>query len=248
MRHLLLLLTCLTFSYAVVSIAPVEIGKNPGVSGEVEASLETKRGNTEKDEYKGGARILYDNNASYVTWGEFSANYAEASGVKNTNKTYAHLRYIHTFDAQKDINWELFVQSQTNEFTKIEERFLAGGGFRFHILDKLMAKAYIGVGGFYEHIDYTTNVDPIEDNVRANLYLSYSRKLGEDSSIAYVGYYQPKVDAIDDYVLSNGLELRVHVYEELYASIKVYYDVDSKPAVGVKKEDFTQTTSLIYKF
>ncbi|MBU0631902.1 DUF481 domain-containing protein [bacterium] len=248
MRHLLLLLATLTFSYAVVTIAPVEIGKNPGITGGVEGSLETSRGNTEKDEYKGGVRVQYDSNTSYVTWGEFSANYAEASGVKNTNKTYAHLRYIHKYLEKKDMNWELFAQSQTNEFTKIEERFLTGGGFRFHLLDDLIGNVYTGVGGLYEYISYSTSLDSNEDNIRGNLYISYSKKLGEDSQLSYIGYYQPKIDALDDYILSNGIELQVHVYAELFISLKLFYNIDSKPAMGVKKEDFSQMTSLVYKF
>ncbi|WP_345993039.1 DUF481 domain-containing protein [Sulfurimonas sp. HSL-1716] len=248
MRLLVLLLTCLTFSYAVVSIEPVEIGKKPGVSGELEASFETTRGNTEKDEYKGGINIQYDSNESYVTWGEFTANYAEASGVKNTNKTYAHLRYIHTYLDNKDINWETFVQSETNEFTKIQERFLLGGGLRFHLLDKAIGNAFVGTGLFYEHIDYTTSFDKKEDNARANIYLSYSKKLGKDANIAYIGYYQPRIDSFDDYIISNAAELKVHVYLKLFISLKLFYNIDSKPALGVKKEDFSQTTSLIYTF
>ncbi len=248
MRHLLLFLFCLTLSHAVVSIAPVEIGKKPGITGGIEASFETTRGNTEKDEYKGGARVQYDSNASFVTWAEFSVNYAEASGVKNTNKTYVHLRYIHTFDSQKNINWELFVQSQTNEFTKIEERFLSGGGFRFHLLDQMIGNVYLGTGALYENISYTTNIDNHEDNIRANLYLSYSKELTKDAQISYIGYYQPKIDAFDDYIISNEIDLQVHVYLKLFLSLKLSYNIDSKPAIGVKKEDFSQTTSLVYKF
>ena len=248
MRHLLLLLAALTFSHAVVSIAPVEIGKKPGISGKAEASFETKRGNTEKDEYKAGLKVQYDDNTTYVTWGEFSVNYAEASGAKNTNNTYAHLRYIHKFNSQKNINWEAFVQSETNEFTKVQERFLLGGGLRFHILDKLVGNTYVGIGGFYEHIDYTTSVDPQENNLRANVYLAYTRKFGENAELSYAGYYQPKADNIGDYILSNGLELEVLIYQKLYLSLKLLYNIDSKPAIDVKKEDFAQTTSLVYKF
>lgn len=248
MRFLLFLLTLVSLSYGVVSIAPVEIGKQPGFSGELEASFETTRGNTEKDEYKGALNLKYDNNTSYVTWAEFNANYAEASGVKNSNKTYAHLRYIHTFVDKRTINWESFLQSETNEFTKINERFLAGGGLRFHLLDASLGNAYIGTGAFYEHIDYSTQTDRSEDNLRLNLYISYDKDLTEDSQFALVGYYQPRVDAIDDYIVSSAAQLKVRVYEKLFLSFKVNYNYDSKPAVGVKKEDFSQLTSLIYKF
>lgn len=248
MKFFLLFLTLFSSVYGVVSVAPVEIGKTPGVSGVVEASVENTRGNTDKDEYKGGFKVQYDDNSSYVTWAEASMNYAEVEGVKNTNKAYVHLRYIHTFYEKKDVNYELFGQIQTNEFTKIKNRSLAGGGYRFYLIHKSMGKLFAGMGAFYEHLRYTTQIDPHENNIRANLYLSYTNQLGEDSTISYVGYYQPKFGDISDYIVTNTLELQVHVYKKFFIAFKLNYDYDAKPAVSVEKKDFTQTTSLVYKF
>lgn len=248
MKFFLLFLSIFSSLYGVVSVAPVEIGNNPGVSGMVEASIENSRGNTDKDEYKGGIRIQYDNNSSYVTWAEASMNYAEVEKTKNTNKAYLHLRYIHTFYDKQNVNYELFGQVQTNEFTKIKDRLLAGGGYRFFLAHATMGKVFVGAGAFYEHINYTTQIDPRENNARANLYISYTNDLEEDTTISYVGYYQPKFDDFNDYIVTNSLEFQVHMYKQLYISIKVNYDYDTKPAIGVEKRDFTQTTSLRYKF
>ncbi|MFT7860628.1 MAG: DUF481 domain-containing protein [Sulfurimonas sp.] len=248
MRFIFVLLSFVTSMFAVVTIAPVEIGNDPGVSGSVELSIANARGNTDKDEYKGGVKVQYDNNSSYVTWAQASANYAEVDGKKNTNKTYMHLRYIHTFYKQKDLIYELFGQSQTNEFTKVENRFLLGGGYRYHLLDELMGKVYLGAGAFYEHINYTTQIDEQENNLRANLYLSYTNQFGDDAKLSYIGYYQPKFSSFSDYIITNTVELEVHVYKKLFISLQVNYDYDSKPAREVKKDDFTQTTSLVYKF
>ena len=248
MRFLLLLFTLFNFSFAVVSIAPVEIGKAPGTSGQINASFQTQRGNTDADSYSGGAKIQYDDNASYVTWAEFVFHYAEASGVKNTNDTYAHLRYIHTYDHIKNINWEAFIQSETNQFTSVDERLITGGGYRFNIHDDELGAIYLGTGAFYEHIDYSTSIDPKESNLRGNFYLSYNKEFGKDSSLSYTGYYQPKLNNYHDYLISNSLELQVYVYLKIYLSLKVVYAVDSHPAISIKKDDFSQVTSLIYKF
>ncbi len=248
MRFFLLLFTLFSLSFGVVSIAPVEIGAKPGTSGQVNASFQTQRGNTEADAYSGGVKLQYDDNASYVTWGELSVNYAEASGVKNTNATYAHLRYIHTFNDIKNINWEIFAQSETNQFTSIQERFVSGGGMRFHIKDDELGKLYLGMGAFHEYIAYSTSVDKEENNLRGNFYLAYKKAFSKDSSLSYVGYYQPKLNGLYDYLISNGLELQVFVYEKIYLSLKLSYLVDTKPAIGIKQEDFSQVTSLVYKF
>lgn len=248
MRFLLLLFTLFTLSFGVVSIAPVEIGAKAGTSGQINASFQTQRGNTEADAYSGSVKIQYDDNASYVTWGEVTVNYAEASGVKNTNATYMHLRYIHTFNDIKNVNWETFAQSETNQFTSIQERFVTGGGVRFHIRDDELGTFYLGTGAFYEHIDYSTDVDKSENNVRGNFYLAYKKAFSKDSAISYAGYYQPKLNGILDYLLSNSLELQVYVYEKIYLSLKVSYLVDSDPAIDIKRDDFSQITSFVYKF
>ncbi|MEA3521337.1 MAG: DUF481 domain-containing protein, partial [Campylobacterota bacterium] len=68
------------------------------------------------------------------------------------------------------------------------------------------------------------------------------------TSISYVGYYQPKGEDFSDYIVSNSVELKVNVYQQLYVHFVVYYDVDSKPAVGIEETDITQKTSFAYEF
>jgi hypothetical protein len=130
----------------------------------------------------------------------------------------------------------------------VSKRRLAGGGLRYHLEDDVYGNFYFGLGGFYENIVYTTSVDPRESNVRLNTYIAYTKQFNKDSKLSYVGYYQPKVDKASDYILSNGLELEILVYQKLYLNFVFYYDVDSKPAVGVEKTDISQKTSFVYKF
>lgn len=248
MRFILLLFILLSSSFAVVTVAPVTIGQKPGTSGQVNASFQTQKGNTNFDAYSGGAKIQYDDNQSYVTWAEFAFDYAEAAGVKNAEDTYSHLRYIHTYRDVKNVNWEVFAQAETNQFTNITARFITGGGLRFNIHDDELGMFYLGTGAFYEHINYSTTVDPTENSLRANLYLAYKKDFSKASSVSYTMYYQPRANDYKDYLLLQNLELQVNIYLKLYLSFKLKYIEDARPAVGVKGEDFSQTTSLVYKF
>jgi len=232
---------------AIITISPVNIGDNPGWSGSLKGSFETKRGNSDVDNYSAGLRASYDNNISYVVWSDFTFSYGKASGETNTNKTYAHIRYIHATSIP-EINYELFIQSEMNEFTMVSRRRLAGGGLRYHLSNDSYGSLYFGLGGFYETISYTTSVDPRETNLRVNSYIAYTKQFNKESKLSYVGYYQPKVDDVSDYILSNGLELEVLIYKTLYLNFVFYYDVDSCPAYGVEKEDISQRTSFLYKF
>jgi len=232
---------------AIITIAPVKLGEKPGFSGVVEGSFQTKRGNTEKDEYTAGLKMQYDNNESYLIWSDVIGTYGEANGVRNTNKTYAHIRFVH--DITHGIDWETFIQSETNEFTKVERKRLAGLGVRFNYEHDTWGVFYLGLGGFYEYIAYTDPLlDPTENNARVNSYIAYVKTFDSGHSFAYVAYYQPRFDAFGDYISSQAVELKLHIIETLYLKFKIYYDVDTKPAVGVEETDFTQITSFTYEF
>ncbi|UCN00457.1 DUF481 domain-containing protein [Sulfurimonas sp. SWIR-19] len=247
MKFLIILTLFLVNLEAVITIAPVDIGKQPGLSGGVKGSFSTTRGNTDTDEYSAGLRMIYDNNSSYVTWSDIAFNYAKASGALNRQNTYAHLRYIHTL-YKKHLNWEAFVQSQTNKFTKIEKRLLAGLGLRYHTQMQGYGNIYVGFGGFSEYISYTTNVDPSEHNLRLNMYIAYKNRFTKNVRFSYIGYYQPRVDVWSDTIASNAAELRVTIYKQLSINFELTYNQDTRPAIGVKKYDFSQKTSFVYDF
>jgi hypothetical protein len=233
--------------YAVVSITPVNIGDKPGYSGVVKGSFETKRGNSDVDSYSAGLRVEYDNNVSYLIWSDMSFSYGKSSGETNTNKSYLHIRYIHRL-YKKDLDWESFVQSETNEFTKVKYRYLAGANLRFYLQKKHFGKLYAGCGFFLENIAYTTSIDPQEHNIRLNNYVAYTNKFTKENSFSYILYYQPKVDKLNDYILSTAAELNILIYKQLILNITLSYNYDAFPAIGVEKEDLSQKTSFIYKF
>ncbi len=247
MKSLLLLLLSLNL-FAIVTITPTVIGKKVGFSGVFKGSLETKRGNSNVDNYSAGLRAQYDNNDSYVIWSDFVFDYGKALGKINTNKTFMHLRFIHTLTENKSINYEFFGQSQTNKFTNIAHRFLLGGGLRYHNNMQKYGNLFFGFGSFVEDIEYISPINPRERNLRVNSYISYTKAFDKKNKLSYAMYYQPKVDNFGDYIFSNGLEMTILVYEKLYLSFVLYYDVDSAPAIGIDKEDFTQKTSFLYKF
>jgi len=243
---LLLLITSQSL-FALISIAPVEISDNPGVHGSFSASLETKKGNTDKDNYKFGTKVIYDSNSSYVTWGEIFAEYGESTGVEDTNKAFLHLRHIQAITPE-DIRLELFIQTQENRFKSIERRFVTGAGVRFKLFEVFKdGKGYFGVGGFHEYIRYLST-DPTEKNIRLNTYFAYTVGFGEDSSLSYSLFLQPKIDDFKDFTKAHKLNLQLLIYKALYLNLQLSYDVDTRPATGVEKYDFYQETAFILKF
>lgn len=247
-----ILLSCVisTSLFALVSIAPVDIGSTPGFSGNVSGSLSSKSGNTDKNEYSLGMRLQYDQGSDYLAWGTFTYDYGESKGTKNEDKTYGHLRYIHALDGHPDWTWELFLQSEQDKFKDINSRSLAGAGMRWRFLNSdEWGKGYAGIGGFFEKIDYShTQLNPNEENSRFNGYVAYTKSFATASKLNYIGYYQPKVSETTDYVSSQTLELILPINGPLNLSLTAKYLYDSRPAVGVEKKDTAYMTSLVWKF
>lgn len=235
--------------FAIVAIKPREVGENPGMSGEVSGALETKRGNTDKDNYSAAFKLQYDSNTSYLVWGMVRGAYGEASGAKDTNNLFAHLRYIKNLGS-KNVAAEAFAQMEEDEFKAISNRSLLGGGLRWKLLGGKSGWGglFVGLGGYFEYIGYSTQIDPLERNVRGNGYLAYTLPLDEGGVFTTVGYYQPRVTKINDYYVSLAARLEVQIYQQLYIGIRVGYDHDSDPAAGIKRDDVAQTTLFKYKF
>jgi putative salt-induced outer membrane protein YdiY len=245
----LLLFLFTTSLFAVVSIAPVDIGSNPGLSGNVSGALSSKSGNTQKDDYSLGLRAQYDQGTDYLAWGTLTYDYGTSNGIKNEDKTYAHVRYIH---ALYEGDWcsELFVQMEQDKFKAINTRSLTGAGVRWRFLNSDdWGKGYVGMGGLIEKIDYThPEINPNEKNTRANSYVAFTKSFEAAIKLSYVGYFQPKLDDAADYVSSQTVELNIPIYKNLGLSLTAKYLYDSLPAIGIEKRDTAYATSLMWEF
>ncbi|MEJ2467580.1 MAG: DUF481 domain-containing protein [Campylobacterales bacterium] len=235
---------------AVVVIKPREVGEKPGISGELSGAFETKRGNTDKDNYAASLDLQFDSNTSYVIWGVVRGEYGEANGVKNTNNLFSHLRHIHNV-LGSNVALELFGQLEEDEFKSIRDRALGGAGMRWKVLNKGKDEwggLFVGLGAYYEYIGYSTDLDPLERNGRLNGYLAYTLPFNSKGLFTAVAYYQPKIDDFNDYYLSASAQVDVNIYKQLFIGFSVAYTYDSMPAVGIKKEDIAQNTLFQFKF
>jgi len=233
--------------FGLVSITPVEIGENAGFHTKIGLSLQTQRGNTDKDDYRGEAKFLYDNNISYVTFIEFSGEYGKTNSIEDTNNIYIHYRYIHTLMSEV-LRGEFFLQTQEDKFKEIEYRRLAGLGLRIK-MDKFIhyGTGYIGIGAFFEDKKYL-NESESQKYIVLNNYIAYSIAFSENTTLAYRLDYQPVIDDFANYVVVQKLSFVTKINEKLDLTISMVYDVASIPAEGVDKNNFSQITGFVYSF
>jgi len=233
--------------FGVLDIKPIEIGKNPGLTTNAALSFETKRGNTNKDIYRGDIKIQYDNNVSNTIYAQISGAYAKANNVENIHKMTLHIRDLQKLSYNFLIA-EFFIQSQQDRFKSIQERDLIGSNLRVG-KQSSSGNFYLGLGLYKERLLYLdATIDTDEYNTRINSYLAYSIDFNEDASLTYLGYYQPKVQNFSDFYISQELELDVALYKKLSLNFKLEYNIDSNPAQSRVKEDFSQITAFSYEF
>jgi len=232
--------------YALVSVKPVEINDTEGLDLKALLSLETKYGNSDKQNYSGALRLTYHTLQS-ASWAEVSTEYGKSNDTKDTDKAFLHLRHIHA-SILEDLNYELFGQVQDDSFKLLKNRTLLGGGFRYKLFTLYGEdKGFFGLGLMDERISYTSD-DPSEVNQRVNSYLAYTSKLSETSRLSLSFYYQPKINDFSDHVTATNFELELSMYGDLSLMLQVSYDTDSNPPLGIKRYDLTQKTSFLYKF
>lgn len=251
MKLLLLSIVFYTHSlYALVSISPVEIGDKSGFSVSLETGMETKRGNTNKDNYRASLRVSYDEDKKCVLWGEIFGEYGKSNAQEDTKKAFSHIRYIHSLTDNENIRYEIFSQLESDAFRQINNRILGGLGLRYRYLNsEKNGKGYFGFSIFSEYIKYKNNIsDPSEVNSRLNAYASYKLMFNENSSFAYTLYYQPKFNDSNDYIQTNNIELKFNLYKKLLLKLNTIYNIDTNPPSSVVKYDFTQRVSFVYNY
>ncbi len=228
---------------AIVSIKPIEITGKEESKSQIAASCSTKSGNSDVTTTSLSFKSTFYNidNANMIL---LDHEYGESKGIKNTDKTFVHLRHIRTSN-NPSLNYELFFQAQKDTFRSIKSRYLSGIGARYKMNLENESSVFFGLGVFNTKLD--------EDSVKSsfesiNSYISYNQKFENNNKFTYNGYYQPRLDNASDYHISQKAQLSFVITKTLDLVISVNHMYDSKPASGIDKSDLSTKTGISYKF
>ncbi|MCW8935450.1 MAG: DUF481 domain-containing protein [Gammaproteobacteria bacterium] len=237
---------------AIVNIENIRVQsseKTEGVDKKLSLDISGKNGNTQKQKVGLGGRVQwYEKEATRFIVVNYE--YGESADVKDTNKTFVHLRNIQY--QSKSFAWESFVQLTTDEFSRLDSRMLLGGGVRLNLLNSDDKSVALGLGVFREReklnfVPLTTDEGVVYNN-RMNSYLVYKRALSNHSRFSSTLYYQPALNKISDYRLFEQLSLQLDITENLSFNLSVDITHDSEPAQLTKGTDTTYNTGFEYSF
>lgn len=192
-KTLYLFLIFTTLSYSFISLDPPVIGEKDGLNGEAALGAKYSSGNSDTSSVGLALKGQYSEE-EWLLYLIAAYSYGEANGEKDTNDGIFHFRYVHHIE-DTAYDYELFFQSEFNEFQDIRERNLLGANIRKK-LDLPFDKFYVGLGLFYSYMepDTVTSIDPIYKRTKMNSYISFVKKINENFSVTYLGFYQPTID------------------------------------------------------
>ncbi len=246
----LLTLTLLlsSFSSAFVNLEPPVIGENEDFSGEASLGARFNSGNSDTLSLGAAAKGEYSTQ-EWLIYMLASYSYGESNDIKDTNDGLLHFRYVHEI-ADTPYDYELFVQTEFNEFQAIKARNLAGANIRRDFADLPFDKFYLGVGLFYSYMepDVISEIDPVYERSKLNTYISLLKKVNDVFSITYLGYYQPNVEDFSDYRIFQLLQFNTAITEKIGLSFDVLHKYNATPYHAIEHTDIRSTINLKYKF
>lgn len=258
---------------AQVNTESMRVGaEEPGWASTIDLSSSLQRGNTERDILGAGARVQYawsHANGASETGEKEAANDEHAQRPTNVvfltsnysftrlnenrfvNNALSHLRFIREHSGR--FSYELFGQHQFNEFTRLEQRLLFGGGVRFRVLQDPRAEVFLGTGYMLERetLDLPAALPDARrsEHHRSTNYVTV-RYNSEDERLRLVEtlYFQTRVDRVEDYRLLSETSFEIQLLRRLALAISLNVTHDSEPPTGVKETDVVLSNSLRYSF
>ncbi|MDE2977461.1 MAG: DUF481 domain-containing protein [Acidobacteriota bacterium] len=144
-------------------------------------------------------------------------------------------------------------EHQFNEFTRLEQRLLFGGGGRFQVLESPRAEVFLGTGYMLERetLDLPAELADARrsEHHRSTNYLTV-RYNSRDERLRLVEtlYFQTRFDRVEDYRVLSETSFEIQLLRGLALAINLNVAHDSEPPTGVKETDVVLSNSLRYSF
>lgn len=215
-------------------------------------SLDMKQGNTEYYDIGTGVRLDYYQKSFHLFLaGNFQ--YKESREIKNANNGFIHIRYVRTLNGWLKI--EGFIQTEFDNFKRINSRELLGAGARIKLMDQYGidsvydADITFGTGFMAEYENQNISGSSAEvSRLRSTSYLSAIFNVTKTLSLNGVAYFQPDLADLSVYRILTEAGLNIKASEVFSLQTKVNYLFDSSPLPGIKNYDLRFSTGVSINF
>ncbi len=185
---------------------------------------------------------VHQKKRSFLSISQFT--FVKAGGERFVNQGFQHLRF--TRELSSKFSLESFGQIQYNQLIFIKLRALAGGGLRFHLVDKKKEKVNFGLSTMYEYDEEQGDVS--RDDIRMSTYFSAAIRMGENAIISSTSYFQPLINKMADYRLSTETQLRVTLLGNVAFINTFSLTYDSRAPEEEVNTSYNLTSGISYVF
>jgi putative salt-induced outer membrane protein YdiY len=174
-------------------------------------------------------------------------NRGEQSDTLYQNQGFVHLRFVRQFGSR--IALEVFTQKEFDEFIRLKDRNLIGGGLRINILQKSRKMVlHQGIGLMRENEVYDDPAEREKNLLRSTNYLSAKYHVDDRVILSFTGYYQINVKSCPDYRFLIGTQFLFQLSKNFSFRVKLNYRYDNDPPSGIKKYDIELTNGIALTF
>jgi hypothetical protein len=246
-------LLCLLMLFPGLALAQVNVeklrsnGTDEGVAGSIGITAAYTQGNIQFADFGVSANLEWKKGKDSVfgiLGHRFAAKRTQSDLIADpdiglwdedahfSNNRMAHLRYNRSLGP--GWWWELFTQYEFNEFLLLDRRLLAGTGPRFTLKDSKALGVWFGIAAMVEEENLNPeSIAATEEaarvNLRASSYLSATWHISKAASWTTTGYWQPRLEAFEDYRLAIETGL-VFPFSKAFAfTVDARYRSDSEP-------------------
>lgn len=236
----------------------------PGLHTDLNLDFSMLAGNSNLLRIKTGLRFDYLKGAAHSF---LTSSFQQGSLIDEyfVNKGFAHLRRTQSLRGRLFV--EGFLQWEYNDFIRLKERNLAGGGLRIRWLEvridekeTSVLNLYTGVGFMWEQERIRNARDPeddLKDLLRSTNYLFLGWTPDERLLLQFTTYFQPDVKQLSDFRVLLDSRLAFTLTGKLSAVIKLNTRYDNDPPIVLEKDgserrikryDIELTSGLAYMF
>lgn len=248
-----------------VAIEPIrKADLTPGLHTNLNLDFSMLAGNSSLTRVRTGLRFDYLKGAAHSF---LTSSFQQGSLIDEyfVNKGFAHLRRTQSIRGRLFV--EGFLQWEYNDFIRLKDRRLAGGGLRVRWLEVRRGEketpsllVHTGTGFMWERERIRNAKDPtdaLKDLLRSTNYLFLGWTPDERVLLQITTYFQPDIRRPSDFrVLLDG-RLAFALTGKLSATIKLSTRYDNEPPIVIEKDglekrikrhDVELTSGLVYTF
>ena len=142
---------------------------------------------------------------------------------------------------------EAFAQGQFNGPLGVEWKILSGGGPRYRVLRNEKLRVYAAA----LYMQETERNTGAEENIyfnRMSSYVSFNWEPYKQSRISNTTYFQPVLNAWDDYRISSNTSLKAFLTKYVYLELEYNIFFDTRPPTGIPTTVYTLKSGIGLEF